>query len=155
MKGVIGMGFRVELSAEVAAAIISAGVSVFTAVISFSVNRSKTKSEIAKLKLEFEHSDKVRRNEADLKARETLKAQYAEVLSAVDWFRQAPDMNSKQRALVAINSLLAGANGGLRDALQSLRQTVAGADAFTGPKQGELQAALEEVGVQFLQQYGD
>lgn len=149
------MGFRVELYTEVAAAIISAGVSVFTAVISFSVNRSKTKSEIAKLKLELEHSDKVRQNEADLKAKETLKAQYAQMLSAIDWFWQALDMNSKQGALEAINSLLAEASGELRESLLTLKQIVTGADAFVGPKREKLQAALEEVSVQFLQQHGE
>lgn len=146
---------RIEVSAEVAAAVISAAVSALTATISFYVNRNKTKSEIAKMKLEFEHSDKVRQDEAETLARQEMGNRYAKMLSAIDWFAQAPDMNSKQAALAAINSFLAEGNGGLGQPVQELKQVVNGADAFTGPGQVELQAALDKVGVQFFEQMGN
>lgn len=143
---------QIEVSAEVAAAIISAVVSILTAVISFFVNRSKTKSEIAKMKLEFEHSDRVRKEEMNAETRQEQEKRYAQMLSAVDWFCQASDMNTKQAALAAINTFWTGANGATRDSVQALKEVINQADAFKGPDQGELQAALDKTRIQFFQQ---
>lgn len=140
------------VSSEVAAALISAAVSVVVAAISYKVNQNNTKSEIAKMRLEFEHSDKVRQEEMNAETRQEQEKRYAQMLSAVDWFCQASDMNTKQAALAAINTFWTGANGATRDSVQALKEVINQADAFKGPDQGELQAALEEVGVQFFQQ---
>lgn len=140
------------VSSEVAAALISAAVSIAVAAISYKVNQNNTKSEIAKMKLEFEHSDKVRQEEMNAETRQEQEKRYAQMLSAVDWFCQASDMNTKQAALAAINTFWTGANGEIRDSVQTLKEVINQADAFKGPDQGELQAALDKTRIQFFQQ---
>lgn len=152
------MDWASVLTPGVISALISGVVSITVALVSYHANKKKTKSEIDKMKLEWEHQDKVRREENrridQLREQEKhdanlrrLQDAAAEMFSAISLFGAAPDGCSHQAALSAVAKVIAIADGELVDLLDDLMKSLGKTDPFEGLTT-ESQSLLQQVRIQ-------
>lgn len=152
------MDWTSVLTPGVISALISGIVSITAAFISYHTNKRKTKSEIDKMKLEWEHQDKVRieenrridqlrEQEKHDAERKQLQDASKEMFSALSLFGAAPDGCSHQAALSAVAKATVIADGELADLLDDLIKALGKADPFAGLTP-ESQSLLQQVRIQ-------
>ena len=139
------LSFNVEISKELATVLISGIVSIVVAFISFWANKRKTDSEIAKMKLEIDHADKIRSEDAAREREREISTKYSRMLTAVRQFVELPDFNTKNAAISAINDLLVIEKCDQNDTLKNIKRIVEQASAFDGPDEEELEPILDQV----------
>ena len=101
---------NVYIPVEVVCALFSGVISIGVAIISFYTNKHNTKSELAKFKMEMEHEDKIRAEDAAIAHDREIAEKYSGMLDAIAVFSEAPDVNTKNAAISAINRLAAVGN---------------------------------------------
>ena len=125
---------NVYIPVEIACALISGVISIGVAIISFYTNKHKTKSELAKFKMEMEHADKLRAEDAAIAHDREIAEKYTEMLNAIAVFSEAPDVNTKNAAISAINRLTAVGNAECAETLRAVKKEIERTDAFERPQ---------------------
>lgn len=138
------MGLHISVSTEVACAVISAFVSISTALISYQVNRNKTKAEIQKAKMEIEQANMVLSIRQDI----AVRKKYSAMFTAIQKFSEIPDINAKNAAISTVNDLLSEESHELRILLIKALRILEDADAFSGPDLQLLSPILNEIRIQ-------
>ena len=129
---------NVYIPVEIACALISGVISIGVAIISFYTNKHKTKSELAKFKMEMEHADKLRAEDAAIAHDREIAEKYTEMLNAIAVFSEAPDVNTKNAAISAINRLTAVGNAECAETLRAVKKEIERTDAFERPDKQKL-----------------
>lgn len=140
---------NVYIPVEIACALFSGAFSIGVAVISFFANRHKTKSELAKFKMEMEHADKIRAEDAAAAHDREIAEKYTEMLNAIAVFSEAPDVNTKNAAIFAINRLAAIGNPEWAEPLRAVKKEIDWTDAFEKPDKRKLDSLLDKITVGF------
>ena len=140
---------NVYIPVEIACALISGVISIGVAIISFYTNKHKTKSELAKFKMEMEHADKLRAEDAAIAHDREIAEKYTEMLNAIAVFSEAPDVNTKNAAISAINRLTAVGNAECAETLRAVKKEIERTDAFERPDKQELDSLLDKITVGF------
>lgn len=140
---------NVYIPVEIACALISGVISIGVAIISFYTNKHKTKSELAKFKMEMEHADKLRAEDAAIAHDREIAEKYTEMLNAIAVFSEAPDVNTKNAAISAINRLTAVGNAECAETLRAVKKEIERTDAFERPDKQKLDSLLDKITVGF------
>lgn len=140
---------NVYIPVEVVCALIAAVISIATAIISFYTNKHKTKSELAKFKMEMEHADKLRAEDAAIAHDREIAEKYSGMLNAIAVFSESPDVTTKNAAISAINRLAAVGNAECAEALRAVRKEIERTDAFETPDKQKLDSLLDKITVGF------
>ena len=141
--------WNVYIPVEIACALFSGAISIGVAIISFYTNKHKTKSELAKFKMEMEHADKLRAEDAAIAHDREVTEKYSGMLNAIAVFSEAPDVNTKNAAISAINRLAAVGNAECVETLKAVRKEIARTDAFETPDKQKLDSLLDKITVGF------
>jgi len=152
------MDWAAIITPGVVSSLIAGFVSITTAIISYRANRKKTKSEIEKMKLEWERQDKLREEENrrvdQLREEENLRAaaeQFqkaaGEMLASLSAFSTAPDKNSCKAALAAVDKVILMADNELAKLLNHLHGHLEADDPFDGLS-SESRELLKQIRIQ-------
>lgn len=141
--------WNVYIPVEIACALFSGTISIVVAVISFFANRHKTKSELEKFKIEMEHADKIRAEDAVIARNREVTEKYTEMLDAIAAVSEAPDVNTKKDAIFAVNRLAAVGNAEWAETLRAIRNEIDRTDAFEKPDKQRLDSLLDKITVGF------
>ena len=141
--------WNVYIPVEVVCALIAGVISITTAIISFYTNKHKTKSELAKFKMEMEHADKIRAEDAAFAHDREIAEKYSGMLNAIAAFSESPDVTTKNAAISAINRLAAVGNAECAEALRAVRKEIDRTDAFEKPDKQKLDSLLDKITVGF------
>ena len=109
----------------------------------------KTKSELAKFKMEMEHADKIRAEDAAIAHDREISEKYTGMLNAIAEFSEAPDANTKNAAISAINRLAAVGNAECAETLRAVKKEIDRTDAFEKPDKQKLDSLLDKITVGF------
>lgn len=140
---------NVYIPVEVVCALIAAVISIATAIISFYTNKHKAKSELAKFKMEMEHADKLRAEDAAIAHDREIAEKYSGMLNAIAVFSESPDVTTKNAAISATNRLAAVGNAECAEALRAVRKEIERTDAFEKPDKQKLDSLLDKITVGF------
>lgn len=146
------MGFQIEISPEVASALISGTVAIIGGILSHFSNKRQTKKEIEKMKLEWEREDRVSAQQAESERLRELETAYTHMFSCIATFRNMPDPPNKAAAEAAVNDLASKETGKIAHDLEQLLLILDTSDGFEEPPL--LSSFLEEIRVERRKQLG-